>query len=194
MTIHFFLELVAVASLIGLRVYWTAAERRACANLPPTTTRRTRFIHILRAIEILFYVLIAIYLLGTPLFTFTPSVASYIVGFGVLYAGIWVAVAGRQALGDNWTHMIDYQVKSRQELVTNGIFSHIRHPMYTGFIAIFTGMFIVFASWLWIAILLVTTAYLYAQAKKEEYLLARHFGKDYLRYVHRTKMFIPYLV
>ncbi len=193
MTLHFVLKLLAVASLIGLRVYWILAEQRAYANLPPTTTRRNRFIRMLRIIEILFYILIATYLFGAPILTFTPSITSYVIGFAVLYSGIWVAVSGRRALGDNWTHMIDYQVKSKQELVTHGIFQHIRHPMYTGFIAIFTGMFIVFASWLWIPILLVTTAYIYSQAKKEEYLLARHFGKGYLRYLHTSKMFIPYL-
>lgn len=193
MTLHFVLKLVAAASLIGLRVYWILAEQRAYANLPPTTTRRNRFIHMLRMIEVLFYILIAIYLFGAPILTFTPSVVSYLFGFAMLYCGIWVAVSGRRALGDNWTHMIDYQVKSKQELVTHGIFQYIRHPMYTGFIAIFTGMFIVFASWLWIPILLVTTAYIYSQAKKEEYLLARHFGKTYLRYLHTSKMFIPYL-
>jgi len=192
MSVDLLLKLIVVVSLVVFRIYWLVAEQRAYHNLPLTSKRRYRLMRIFRILEGGFYGVTLLMLAGFDPLRFTPTIFSYFAGYVIFYAGIAVALAGRMALGNNWTHMIDYQIKHEQKLVTHGIFTYIRHPMYSGFIAIFTGLFIVMASWIYVPVFFLLTTYIFSQAKKEEYLLARHFGKEYLRYIHHSKMFIPF--
>jgi protein-S-isoprenylcysteine O-methyltransferase len=89
--------------------------------------------------------------------------------------------------------MIDYQVKEKQALVTEGIYAFVRHPIYAGFLFMLTGVEIILHSWLFVIVFAVVFVFIYLQSTKEESVLARHFGKEYLKYMHRSKMFIPFV-
>lgn len=81
--------------------------------------------------------------------------------------------------------------RANDELVTDGIYAVIRHPQYSGFIFITTGMLI---HWPTLPTLIMfpalVGAYLYL-AKKEETELIKKFGKSYLRYKKLTPAFVP---
>jgi protein-S-isoprenylcysteine O-methyltransferase Ste14 len=187
------LHFATIFGLIALRVYWLQAEQQSNRRLPSTTTRRRRFIHILHMIEITFYFVLVIQLMGVRVATFEPNWLTRILGVAMFGSGAALSLSGRFALHDNWSHMLDYQVKEQQQLVTDDIFKYVRHPIYGGVLLLFTGVEVIVASWLAIPLFIGLFLLFYSQSKKEEFVLARHFGKEYLRYVHRTKMFFPYI-
>ncbi len=77
------------------------------------------------------------------------------------------------------------------KLVTTGIYKHIRHPLYSSLLILTWGIFFKLPSLTGIALVSVTTAFLYATAKTDEAECIQYFGNDYQEYMKRTKMFIP---
>lgn len=82
--------------------------------------------------------------------------------------------------------------EGRGELVTQGIYAHIRHPQYTGFLLITLGMMF---EWLTLPLLIMWPILVwiyYRLARKEEADMEAEFGDAYRDYKARTRMFIPF--
>ncbi len=114
------------------------------------------------------------------------------IGLVIHLLGLTTAVAGRAALGRNWANLEDYQVLSRQAVVSTGIYRFIRHPIYTGDALLLVGLQLALNSWLVLA-MLVPIAVFVRQALAEEALLTKSLT-GYEAYRQRTKRFIPYVV
>lgn len=187
--------ILMIAILIAtavVRLYWYNAESLANLKRPPSITKRTRFRNQFRFIEYGYYALLILQIFF-PLLPFEPNWITRFLGIALFSLGVWMSIEGRRALGTNWNHMIDYQVKEKQALVTDGIYKYSRHPIYAGFFMMLTSVQIIFHSWLWIGVVLLILPFIYLQSKKEESVLARNFGKDYLHYLRSSKMFFPYI-
>jgi protein-S-isoprenylcysteine O-methyltransferase Ste14 len=78
-------------------------------------------------------------------------------------------------------------------LVTDGIYKYIRHPMYCSLLLLAWGAFFKHITTYGIFIVLISTAFLVATAKMEERENTSYFGSSYEEYIKRSKMFIPYL-
>lgn len=77
------------------------------------------------------------------------------------------------------------------QLVTDGIYSYVRHPQYSGLFMIILGMMIqwpTFATLLMWPVLMITY---YRLAKKEEGELEKQFGEEYIYYKVRAAAFVP---
>ena len=69
------------------------------------------------------------------------------------------------------------------ELVTNGIFSFVRHPMYAGWIFLFSpGFALLFQSWLMLFTMLVGYVMFKFFIRAEDTYLTKKFGEEYLNY------------
>jgi protein-S-isoprenylcysteine O-methyltransferase Ste14 len=79
-------------------------------------------------------------------------------------------------------------------LVTTGIYRYIRHPMYGSLLLLAWGAFFKRPSLAGGALAAIATAALYATARMEEKENIQRFGKAYVEYRRRTKMFVPYLL
>ncbi|MCL4510826.1 MAG: isoprenylcysteine carboxylmethyltransferase family protein [Bacteroidetes bacterium] len=79
-------------------------------------------------------------------------------------------------------------------LVQNGVYAHIRHPLYSSLVFLALGTFLKKPS-LFSAILLFGASFsLNATARTEENVNAAKFGESYREYMGKTKkMFIPFL-
>ena len=78
------------------------------------------------------------------------------------------------------------------ELVTDGVFAHCRHPLYLGNFLLLLGLLIIWNSPA--AYLLGVSAVglsLYAMASAEERFLHRKFGARYVAYCRRVNRFVP---
>ncbi|NJJ33853.1 isoprenylcysteine carboxylmethyltransferase family protein [Clostridioides difficile] len=76
-------------------------------------------------------------------------------------------------------------------LVTTGIYGHIRHPQYTGFLLITLGMIF---EWATIPLLImwpILVVVYYRLARKEENEMINEFGDNYITYRKKTGMFLP---
>jgi protein-S-isoprenylcysteine O-methyltransferase Ste14 len=82
---------------------------------------------------------------------------------------------------------------AKGKLVTTGIYAHVRHPQYLGFMLLTLGMNIL---WVAISTLLlwpILALLYYRLAKEEEKELEERFGEEFLEYKRSVPAFIPYI-
>ena len=84
-------------------------------------------------------------------------------------------------------------IEKTTQLVTNGVFEYIRHPLYSSLLLLAWGVFFKHPSWVGSGVALAATGFLLATAKVEEAENVRYFGAPYLAYMQHTKMFIPFV-
>jgi protein-S-isoprenylcysteine O-methyltransferase Ste14 len=125
-------------------------------------------------------------------FRLLPS-APYIWWAGVLItaAGVAISIWARLTLGTNWSGMVT--LKDNHELIRSGLYSRIRHPIYTGILLALAGSGIIqgqLRDLLSFAVLLTT---LHFKAKREEGFLHQEFGPNFVEHYRRTGMFLPKL-
>lgn len=116
-----------------------------------------------------------------------------VIGFFLASSGVGIAFLAKHQLGKAWVYASAYRIVPKQQLMTSGIYHFIRHPIYTGIALSYIGIELLVGSWLWVSFVFFFIPF-YIQAKKEETLLTKHFGKKYLQYQQRTKMLIPFVV
>ena len=77
------------------------------------------------------------------------------------------------------------------QLVTNGIYRYIRHPLYSSLLGLTWGIF--FKSVLWQSFVLagIATFFLIRTARADEAECIQFFGVPYREYMKHTKMFVP---
>jgi len=78
-------------------------------------------------------------------------------------------------------------------LVTTGVYSYIRHPLYSSLLLLTWGIFFKAPGLLGGALVLVATAFLIATTRADEQESIRFFGIEYQGYMQKTKRFIPFL-
>jgi protein-S-isoprenylcysteine O-methyltransferase Ste14 len=103
--------------------------------------------------------------------------------------GVLISVWARLALGSNWSGVVT--LKENHELIRNGPYRWIRHPIYTGMLVSFAGTAIVdgrLRGWLGLAIVWVT---FYFKARREERFLREEFGPRFAEHTRKTGMFLP---
>ena len=95
-------------------------------------------------------------------------------------------------LGRNWSAIP--QIKQEHSLVTDGIYHHIRHPMYTAHLLWAIAQGLLLQNWLagW-AFLVVSIPLYIIRMPKEEQLMLEQFDEQYRRYISRTGRLIPRL-
>ncbi len=185
------LSLVIFCTLFG---YWFLLSKKAQQE-KPKTKKTNFFIFFLRATSNwASLVIIGIQIAGWNVFSISNSYAflAQMIGFVLLITGFSVSISARNALGANWIHGFEYQIKQKQTLTTTGIYKYIRHPIYIGLFFVLIGAELVAQSLLFLSFLVMIFPF-YIQAKREEKLLINYFGDAYKKYKSRTKMFIPFV-
>jgi protein-S-isoprenylcysteine O-methyltransferase Ste14 len=111
----------------------------------------------------------------------------------ILYTvGLLTAILGRIQLGESWSDIESPRAADERPVVSHGLYSYIRHPIYCGDMLLLLGLELSLNSWLVLgAVLLIPVVFF--RAVKEEKLLAKELS-GYDSYVQRTKRFIPFVV
>ena len=84
-------------------------------------------------------------------------------------------------------------LEKTSQLVTVGLYRHIRHPMYSSLIFLSCGIFFKSPSWQDAGFALLCSLFLIATARIEERENINFFGAEYVEYMRRSKMFIPFV-
>jgi len=87
-----------------------------------------------------------------------------------------------------------YQFEKTTELIDQGIFKYIRHPLYGSLIFLTWGIFFKNTTILLFFVSLVSTVFLYITARLDEKECTKFFGEKYSEYMKHSKMFIPFLL
>jgi protein-S-isoprenylcysteine O-methyltransferase Ste14 len=113
-------------------------------------------------------------------------------GAALFAAALWLLWRSHADLGRNWSPILE--LRQEHTLVTEGVFRHVRHPMYAAHWL--WGLAQPLLLWNWIAGLsmLVTMLPLYlVRVPREERMLLEQFGDAYRDYMRRTGRLIPRL-
>jgi len=136
--------------------------------------------------------------IGLPIFEATLRENSYLeylhvlAGLVIILMGYGVAYAANRAIGKNWSPIIDKT--KEQNLVTTGMYSIIRHPLYLSSLLILAGSNIYFkSSWAWVGTLLALIVIL-IRLPIEERRLVERFGQEYIAYQNRTRAILPWIL
>ena len=81
--------------------------------------------------------------------------------------------------------------RSKEELVTKGVYRHVRHPQYLGFLLVTLGWLIHWPTILTAVMWPILIVMYYKLAKREEKEMQERFGDRYLLYKANAPMFIP---
>jgi protein-S-isoprenylcysteine O-methyltransferase Ste14 len=83
--------------------------------------------------------------------------------------------------------------RSQHQLVTNGPYRYIRHPLYTFGTALFAGFILVAGNWFLMLTAIVALSALFSRTPQEEAMLLDRFGDEYREYMARTGRYLPRL-
>jgi protein-S-isoprenylcysteine O-methyltransferase Ste14 len=115
-----------------------------------------------------------------------------IIGVTFIALGLWLFYRSHADLGVNWSTTLE--VREKHQLVTQGVYRQIRHPMYLAFLLHAGGQALVLPNWVAGPSYLVAFTLLFAlRLGPEERMMREEFGKDYEEYSARTKRLIPRL-
>ena len=128
--------------------------------------------------------------IGPLAWRFVPR-NSTVIWLGVLLTGAGVALAiwARWMLGRNWSDKVVLKVD--HELICNGPYRYLRHPIYTGILLALAGTVLVIGEWRGVVALVLMGTNYYVKATREEKILVANFGEAFVEHKKRTGFFLP---
>jgi protein-S-isoprenylcysteine O-methyltransferase Ste14 len=113
-------------------------------------------------------------------------------GGGMYFGGLVTTLVAQMAMGRSWR--IGVGPAEKTELVTDGPFSVVRNPIFTGMVPTSLGIALLVPNAVAIAAvgLLLVALQIQTRLVEEPYLLSVH-GRTYRRYAQRTGRFVPLL-
>lgn len=122
--------------------------------------------------------------------TYMLSVPQLAAGTLVFIAALWLFWRTHRDLGRNWS--VTLEIKDEHQLVTSGVYHHVRHPMYSAFFLWALAQALLLPNLLAGLSGLVGFGILFAfRVGREEAMMRETFGAEYDAYVARTKRIIP---
>lgn len=183
------LRVITIGLLMTLGFYWKLSEKGTTAGKQENKSE-SAFLEKILIYTTEFFVVLNV--LGLTIFRF-QNLMIKLIGILLVIGGSIIAIAGRAALGKNWTQCYQYQIKKNHQLIQNGIYAHIRHPIYGGILLGITGSLMVAGTYIFIPVFILAFYILRSFARREEKLLIKGFGKKYADYMKKTKMLIPFV-
>ena len=115
-----------------------------------------------------------------------------VIGTGLLLIGGILMLVSRFQLGEvGGTKII---IEEGHQLITTGIYSYIRHPIYLGFLLLFFGYSLALGSIITTGVITIALFLIFrSRMGIEEKLLLSSFGEEYSIYLKRTERLIPFL-
>jgi protein-S-isoprenylcysteine O-methyltransferase Ste14 len=143
---------------------------------------------------------IAICLIGAPHVPFAPlndrfaPLSLWVVRLGaaLTFAGIAFAIWARILLAGNWSS--DVTLKRDHELIVDGPYAFVRHPIYTGILLALLGTALAVGEWRGLLAVAIAALAFWRKIGIEEAVMRRQFGEAYARYAERAPALIPFLL
>ena len=143
-------------------------------------------------------VLIALLFIAVFIYSFSDKAYQYLVPISYLMKEVfmivglilihlsllWISVAQYQ-MSNSWRIGIDENNKT--ELITKGLFSYSRNPIFLGMIISVAGIFFILPNALTFFLMLATYIVIQIQIRLEEEFLEKQHGEQYLIYKQTTK-------
>ena len=149
--------------------------------------------------KVLLAIVLPAALILPPLYCFTPllSFADYELAPGIRWTGalmmvasLWLFLRSHLDLGQNWS--VSLELRKGHELVSQGVYRRVRHPMYASIWLWGLAQGMMFANWFagWAVIPAFAVMY-FVRMPREEQLMIEEFGDEYREYADRTGRLFP---
>jgi protein-S-isoprenylcysteine O-methyltransferase Ste14 len=116
----------------------------------------------------------------------TPTIK--ILSEAIAVSGLVIFILAFFSFGDSWRIGIDR--KTAGQLVTGGIFSVSRNPIYVAFDLLFIAVFLMNGTWFFLIFALLAIFAVHSQTLREEKFLAQRYGEEYERYRRKTPRYL----
>jgi protein-S-isoprenylcysteine O-methyltransferase Ste14 len=107
-----------------------------------------------------------------------------IIGLVLNITGLIIWWSAKITLGENWD--AGYGKPQIKKLVTNGVYSKIRHPLYWGINLTLLGMTLIYSKNWFVLTSLVIVIYFFSRMSIEDKYLLKKLGKKYEKYKKKT--------
>ena len=113
-------------------------------------------------------------------------------GAAILALAVWLFWRSHADLGRNWSPSLE--LREGHELVTEGVYRSIRHPMYASMWLWGVAQALLLQNWIagWASLVMFMPLYL-LRVPREERMMLDEFGEEYRAYMNRTGRVIPRL-
>jgi protein-S-isoprenylcysteine O-methyltransferase Ste14 len=111
------------------------------------------------------------------------GLALYVSGFGLM---VWALLT----LGRNY-QLGGSAPRAQDQMVMDGPYRLVRHPMYTAALIISLGLACLIQSWAFLCVFLIYLVLILRLIPMEEQELEKAYGARYAAYQHKTRMLIP---
>lgn len=131
----------------------------------------------------------------TPIFSLGKSVeiAMAVVTMVVAAGSVWFCISAIRTLGQQWS--LAARVVEGHKLVTQGPYSVVRNPIYTGMLGMLLATGLAVSHWIGLLIALaVFSAGTAIRVRTEAALLRETFGEEFENYARQVPAVIPYLI
>ena len=180
-------------SFAGMRIYYQVKAGKGQRRL--YSRREGRGMMVLRLFAMPYMLLLFLYPLWPSLLGWAsmplPDALRW-VGFGLMTAGVLLCWRVNYALGRYFSGTLVLRPDHR--LIQDGPYRRVRHPMYTAFVIMMTGMLLLSANWFIGGPPLAGVLFVMVRrTPKEEAMLLDRFGDEYRDYMRRTGRYLPRL-
>ncbi|APZ47667.1 hypothetical protein BW723_15820 [Polaribacter reichenbachii] len=110
------------------------------------------------------------------------------IGWALLFLSLIVVWISQSQMANSWRIGIDENNKTK--LVTNGMFSISRNPIFLGIMIANIGLFLAIPNAFTLLIISLSTISINTQIRLEEEFLKREFENDYLEYAKKVRRWI----
>jgi len=111
------------------------------------------------------------------------------IGVALVWAGVAFAIWGKLTLGRWFT--ASFAIKEGHQLITHGPFAIVRHPIYTGLLALLLGATLVLDSVLTLGLGVLFVLPLWFHTAIEEPIMEQQFGDAWRDYAKRVPRLVP---
>ncbi len=113
-------------------------------------------------------------------------------GAALTFAGLVFSVWARFVLAGNWSDFV--QIKHDHELIVDGPYRWVRHPIYTGLLLMFAGTALAVGEWRGVLAVGIVAASFWRKLRLEEAVMRRQFGEAYELYAQQVQALIPFVI
>ena len=122
-----------------------------------------------------------------PVVHFEVPYLHLILSLPFILIGGWLITSAYRLMGKE----LSAEHRKPEKVITEGVFSVVRHPQNLGGAILHIGMCIVLSAWYALLLTPVFLIFDYLVARKEERELLRLFGMEYEQYKAEVPMFVP---
>ena len=121
-------------------------------------------------------------------FWYLENPISQKIGWIFLFISLILVWISQSKMANSWRIGIDD--KNKTKLITNGMFSISRNPIFLGIMIANIGLFLVIPNAFTLLIVSLSTLSVNTQIRLEEEFLKREFGKEYIEYAEKVRRWI----